>query len=123
MAAKGCPLVVISHHPDDFGPESRRRRFDDRAKLLVRIWFTLIGEVASEDDGLGPARGRLELIEELAKVSLAVDATIELAIGEMAVRTKQVRVAEMEQEVVRPRMFGDSDGHGPSIRVVLHRVC
>ena len=81
-----------------------------RADAVVGVGLALVGEVAGEDDRLGPAAGCLELVEELAQVLVARDPVVQLAAAR-----EEVRVADVEQEVIRPRIFGRPGVHGDSV--------
>lgn len=110
--AEGATIVVIAHDPDHPSTEARGGGLHDAAQCAIRLGFALVGEIAGHDDRLRSALRALQLVEELAQVLGAVDGIVELA-----VTTQQVSVAEMKQEVVRPRVLGDAEGHGSSIRV------
>ena len=115
--AERSAIVVVSHHPDDLRTEAGRHGLDHLAQPVVGVWLALVGQVAREDDCFRPPLRGLELVQQLAQVGLGVDAAVEaLAVAE------QVSVTEVEQKVVRPRIFGRSDGHGASIRVTVHSL-
>jgi hypothetical protein len=79
----------------------------------MRLGLALVGEVAGEDDRLGPAAGCLELVEQRPQVALARDAIVEeAATGE------HVRVTDVEEEVLRPGVLGRAAGHVSSHRSV-----
>ena len=106
-AAERGPVVVVAHHPDDVGAEAFGDGVDDAADAIVRIGFAPVGEISREDDRLGSATRRLELVEELSQMSLARDPVVQhSSAGE------DVRVADVEEEVVRPRILGRTAGHG-----------
>ncbi len=109
-------VVVVAHDPDDLRAEAVGHGVDDAADAVVRVGLAPVGEVAGEHDRLGPATGCLELVEQRAQVLLARDAVVELAAA-----GEQVRVADVEEEVIRPGILGRSNGHWGSHRSVATR--
>src|SRR3954468_7002706 len=62
----------------------------------------MVGEIAGEHDRLRSLAGCHELVGEPAQAALAVDRVVALP-----VRTDEVGVTEVEEEVVGTRMLGD----------------
>jgi hypothetical protein len=114
--AERAAVVVVSHDPDHLGAEPRCCRFDDGAEVGVSHRIALVGEVPRDDDRLGPAAGGFQLVEELPQIALALDGSVERPFGH------KMRVAEVEDEVVRPRILCRSEAHGfHSTRQLLDR--
>ena len=90
-------VVVVAHDPDDLRAEAVGDGVDDATDPVVRVGLAPVGEIAGEHDGLGPGAGCLELLEQRAQVVLARDAIVEPAPAR-----EQVRVTDVEEEVIRP---------------------
>ena len=114
---EGGAVVVVAHHPDHLGAEAGGGRLDDVAEAGVGIRFALVGEIAGEDDGLRAAARGLQVGEDVAQMRLAVDGSVELPPA-----GQQVRVADVQEEMVRPRVLGRSDSHKTSIRMRCGRL-
>lgn len=107
LTPERATLVVVAHRPDELGTESFRRRFEDAADPCVRSWLTAVRDVARDDDGLGVRTRRLDLVDDLLQPRSRVDVSVQLAVS-----GDEVGVGEVEQEVVRPGVFGRPDVHG-----------
>jgi hypothetical protein len=114
LGAEVRPVVVVAHHPEQFGAHALRGRLDDAAQLRVGVRLALVGEIAGDDDGVGSTAGRLDVTDQ----PFDVLGTIHTAVEAIAV-CEQVSVAEVEKEIIRPGIFGRSNAHGASIRLVL----
>ena len=101
-----------AHDPDDAGAEAAGGRVHDAAKALVRFGFAAVREISGENNGFGSAPRSLQLGENLPEVRLAVYLAVKLVAS-----GKQVRVADVKYEVIRPGVLSRSRGHNPSNRV------
>src|SRR5690606_17164475 len=99
------------HDPDDTSAEAARGRVDDASQSFVCLGFAAVGEVTGEDDGFGVSPGGLKLGENLPEVRLAVYLAIKLVAS-----GKQVRVADVKYEVIRPGVLSRARSQNPSNR-------
>ncbi len=92
---EGGAIVVVAHAPDHLRAEAAGGRLDDPLQLPVGARLAEVREVPGEDDRLRPRARGLEVGEDALQRDVGADRSVELPL----VR-QQVRVAEVQQEVV-----------------------
>ena len=108
LATERGAVVVVAHAPDDLRAEARRGRLDDRAQQAVGLRVAVVGEVAGEDDRLRAGARGLQIGEDPLQAVLRRDGVVEPAAGD-----EQVRVTQVQQEVVWTCVLRRPAGIGP----------
>jgi hypothetical protein len=104
--AERGPIVMVAHAPHDPRPEPLGDRLGKRREFGVGGGLALIGQISGEDDRLGTSPGALEGFEHLAELRDAVDAVVQTTLPR-----QEVGVADVNEDVIGPRVFGLSPVH------------
>ena len=91
-------------------PRRVGERLHEHAQRAIGGALPQIGEVAREDERLGPHPGCLDALDGPPQVGLGVDAVVE-----PAARVSKVCVADVEQHPVGSRVLCLAEGHARNV--------
>jgi hypothetical protein len=95
-------VVVITHDPHDLAPKPCRERLDQSPQLPVGARLACIHEVAGENQRRRGDPRSLDTPEQPLQSGIGVNRSVQRVFS-----GKQVSIREMEQNVIRSRIFRD----------------